>query len=620
MAAKRAKLRHLLAVGVPDVKLVKIINALREDEEILHGPPVTSQALKRALDEIWQTVGYIDHLPSSKHGAEPFQWDCASLPKMLELFCKESCHFQAALRTIFVTTPVTPETPLHLLVYADEVIPGAVLRLDNKRKIFCVYVSVSEFGTGLLKHEVMWMPIALIRSGSSKDIRGGISGCMKALFRRWFLTEDVSGAGVLLDLAIPGSRFARLYFKMGRIVEDTDAIRATWSCKGASGKLCCMLCSNVVNDDSISSPDVVSIACSNASLFRKETNATLWKKADNLHAQVHTSTKKAFAELELLYGLSYNPDGLLWDHALRPFVRPCDCITFDAMHVLVSNGMAQNETAVLLIALQENGIRWADVRKFMDAQWLFCKTLGSAAILRGCWGVAREKAWQSGHEFKCGASEMLMVQPILQHFLLTVVAPLGYMPANIASYEALGKVMSLIRQGKEGEACEDALALAVAHHAQLFKAAYSDISFKPKNHYCHHIPEHLGHHGTIVDAFVGERKHNAIKSAAASILILKTFERSVLMRVLANQLADLKHCTAFTDGLIRAQDCPDLAVLDGCASAQISSSMVYGGTRVSIGDAVFIADTIHIVRACVQLDTALALCTDVYTYTAQVRS
>ena len=201
-----------------------------------------------------------------------------------------------------------------------------------------------------------------------------------------------------------------------------------------------------------------------------------------------------------------------------------------------------------------------------------------------------------------------------------MVAPLRYIPAEIASYEALGKVMSLVRQGKEGEACEDALAVAIASHSRLSKAAYGENNFKPKNHYAHHLPEHLGHHGTIIDAFVGERKHNAIKSAAHSVLILKTFERSVLMRVLATQLTDLKHCTCFTDELIRAQDCPDLAVLNGCASAQISSSMVYGGTRVSIGDAVFIDDIVHIVRACVQLDTDLALCTDVYTYTAQVQS
>ena len=190
--------------------------------------------------------------------------------------------------------------------------------------------------------------------------------------------------------------------------------------------------------------------------------------------------KKAFAELELLYGLSYNPDGLLWDHELRPFVRPCDCITFDAMHVLVSNGLCQNETSMLLTALHENGVGWADVRKFMDAQWLFCKTLGNATILRGCFSGAREKAWQSGHEFKAGASEMLIVQPILQHCLLTVVAPLRYIPAEIASYEALGKVMSLVRQGKEGEACEDALAVAIASHSRLSKAAYGENNFKPK--------------------------------------------------------------------------------------------------------------------------------------------
>ena len=52
----------------------------------------------------------------------------------------------------------------HLAVYADDAVPGNVLRLDNKRKVFCVYVTSKELGPDLVNHADMWLPLAVIRA------------------------------------------------------------------------------------------------------------------------------------------------------------------------------------------------------------------------------------------------------------------------------------------------------------------------------------------------------------------------------------------------------------------------------------------------------------------------
>ena len=85
------------------------------------------------------------------------------------------------------------------MFYGDEVTPGNVLRQDNKRKMFAVYVSIKEFGPNLLKHERMWLPLFVVRSVVAKKIPGGISACIRAIFRRLFLHEKVSSNGILIE-------------------------------------------------------------------------------------------------------------------------------------------------------------------------------------------------------------------------------------------------------------------------------------------------------------------------------------------------------------------------------------------------------------------------------------
>ena len=475
----------------------------------------------------------------------------------------------------------------------------------------CIYVSIRELGHRYLKHAACWLPIAVLRATFAKKIAGGFSACFRAVFRQWFLSDRIHDTPVMLDLAIPVHRHAAFYFKLGNLLADGEAYRSLWTAKGAAGNVPCLLCKNVVSFDCIGSAYLVHLSCHDSRRFDPSANADIWSKADKLEAMKHDgTTKTVFDRMQMLYGLTYSPCGLLWDVELRRHVKPVEAITFDAMHATVANGIVQNETGWLLSSLKSVGITWGMVRDFCSlVDWRFCRALGSRSILVGCFAVAREEAWKSGGTFKSGASEMLLTYPVLMHFLDKVVRPRGILPDHISSFEALGSVLDLVRRGKAGEDVHAELASAVRLHALRCTEAYSSDDFKPKNHYVHHIPDHLSRDGHILDAFTGERKHGMIKQIASDILNTRAFEKSITARALCKQLDEMEDPDFFKDKLVQPEPFDALAEAHGVAAAYCARVAQLNGTRVSIGDALLIDEAVHVVAACFEIDGQMALAT-----------
>lgn len=604
MADRPSKLRRLAAVGVPHAKLVEIIGRLREDP-LDDDEHVNRWSFKRSLDEVWVRVGCTIKVPVD--GGGEFEWHCVSLPKVLQLVAAESEHMRRILSELFQKTPCTHDAPYHLILYADEAVPGNVLRLDNKRKIMCIYVSIRELGPRFLKHSACWFPVALMRSAVIKKVPGGFSTILRHLLRQWFLEFRVQDDGIPLDLQLRPHGFARFYFRLGSILADGDAYRAAWAAKGAAGNVPCLLCPNVVSMSDISSPHLVHYSHPDAAAFRFATSEEIWAKADRITATRATYTKKDHDKLQMTYGLTDSPQGLLWDRELRPYVRPADVITFDAMHITVGNGVVQNETGWLFTALKDLGMSWKMVAEFCSrVPWRFCRSHGGRSKLLACLNGAREEAWKSSGVFKASASEMLMVQPVLMHFLDKVVRPRGVLLEHLRSYEALGEVLTLIRRGKSGESVDGLLASTIKVHAELCTLAYGRDDFKPKNHYLHHLSFHLRRDGLLVDAFVGERKNGIVKQLASDILNTRAFEKSAVCRVLGSQLDELAVGSLFNDSLEGARDFPELAALYQ-RPARCAALMTVGGTRFASGDAVVVDGVVHIITAGVEIDGHLFL-------------
>ena len=607
MEDRRAKIRRLYASsGIAHAKLVQLMRALRNEDDLEEATNITTYNLRDAVNSLWKEVGELEVLPyETKKGEETtFSWYTVSFKKMLRHAANVSPNFREILREVWMQTPSTPASPLHLICYCDEVVPGNVLRLDNRRKLLAIYVTIREFGPHLIKNELMWLPIGLIRSSITKDVIGGVSNCMRVLLRRWFLEDKLHSEGVCLDLGIPDSGFATLYFKLGNLVADGDALRATWSVKGASGKLPCICCKNVLNER-VDSDYLVHISCCDPAKFDVSTNEEVWAKADILTAADGTVRKGEFELQSKAMGLTYCPRGLLWDMEMRKHAGPMDVITYDAMHCTLSNGIAQNETSLLLGKLRENGIRFDHLREMSEAEWKMCKALGLPSGLRACFAPAREKAWRDSGSFKTGASEMLMCLPIILYFLESVLLPQGKLVAQVKSYRALFEVVNLIKQGKEVTYSSDTLARAIKKHAMAFTAAYPDADFKPKNHYLHHVASQFAREGVILDAFVGERKHQSIKAMAADVQNTLTYEKTVMMRVVAKQMAQMEKHTTFRDTLLSAQSCHELAELHQASDASLATGFKWHGTRVHQGDVVFINGVMYVVEAGASIDSDL---------------
>lgn len=583
MASRPAKLRRISAVGVSHAKLVELIARIRADP-LDDDEKVDRWVLRRSLDELWRDTGCTIRLPTNDG---EFSWDCLSISKALHKMVSESIHFKAMLRDLFRRVPCTETSPFHLVVYADEATPGNVLRLDNKRKVMCIYVTIREFGPRFLKHEVCWIPVGIIRSSVLKKIAGGFSTCLRLLLRQWFFELRLHEQGVCLDLGLEPHRFATFFLKLGNILADGDAYRALWSVKGASGNVPCIMCKNVVAIDDIRSDRLVHFSHHDRSRFLFASCREIWAKADAISAAHGNVSRAEFDRLQMVHGLTYSPSGLLWDAELREHVRPTSSITFDSMHITVANGVVQNETGWLLSALKQHGITWSMVSEFCRrGDWRFCKASGSKQRVLACFPHTREEAWKSSGVFRASASEMLMVYPILMHFLDKVVRPRGIMGEQILSYEELGTVLDCIRRGKAGEAVHPQLARIVELHLLHCKAAYPEESFKPKNHYLHHIPLQLARDGVIIDAFVGERKNGVVKRLSSDIQNTRAFEKSCILKVLAHQLDDLGGGSAFEDRLFNSIAFDDLG-----PSAFCSKAFMLHGTSFYIGD-VFLQDAV----------------------------
>jgi len=603
MAERPAKLRRLAAAGAAYSRLTRVLDLLRE--EPLEAP-VSRAGLQRSLEALWKDVGQPERLNTS---GEPFDWQCVSFPKLLKFFVEESAPFQTLLRQTWEASPSTEASPWHLVVYGDEVVPGNVLRLDNRRKVFCIYVSIREFAGAHLKKETLWFPIAAVRSSQAKRINGGISACVRALLHRFFSHDQLHCRGVCLDLGIPGSRYATLFFRLGNLVADGDALRAVLSAKGASGKLPCILCKNVLSKHR-GSNYLVHFSCTDPNLFDLATNEEIWAKADALHGAAGAISKRQFEELQTATGLTYCPDGLLWDLTLRRHFLPTSSITYDSMHCFVSNGIVQHETSLVIAALKDHGISWSMLRDFCEADWSFCKALGSRSLLQGCFATPREQAFRSDSTFKAGASEMLLVAPVLLYFLQKIVQPSGRMDPQVRSYAALCEILAMVCLGKDGRAVHRELKVGIRRHAELFTAAYPEAEMRPKNHWVHHIPGQLARDHIVIDAFVGERKHSTMKEIAFDLNNTRAFEKSLLSRAVARQAEVLR--LPFADGLVSPKPCPEL--VDAAGRANVSTFLRWKGTRIAIGDCIRFNEQICIVRVCCELGDDLCLIVDTYNF------
>ena len=352
------------------------------------------------------------------------------------------------------------------------------------------------------------------------------------------------------------------------------------------------------------SDDFVSLSCDDPNRFQFATNEDIWEKADALTAaSAAHMDRPAFARLQTSLGLHFEPESLLWDVELRQYVKPADVLTYDGMHILLANGLLDNELTLFLPQLLAAGFPWNAITAVFEADWKTCKVFRQGRPLRGIFTEYRRSKLAKEHVFSTFASEGFALVPILGYLLWTVAIPrlraLGVdLTAQMQSFFALQSVIALIKEGKRADGAHPREVLqAIRRHLVAFKRAYPDAVCKPKNHWLWHLALQLERDGFCMDCFVGERFNHLLKTSIRELDNTTDFEHSVTRRLLAYHLEALEHPEANSDTLSKAVRCEELEGISVAGRhvtvAHIGLAGRFDGCVLAEGDMVRLNDVIH---------------------------
>ena len=168
-----------------------------------------------------------------------FTWPVCNVPKLVEYFAEEAPAYRLVMGRAF---QLARRDPLAAILYLDEVTPGMVLRPDNHRKFWALYMAFEQMGMNNLFREEMWLPIAVLRTNVAHKV--GVSCCVKWLLRAMLLEPTkLATVGFAIQLSSP----VLMRTAVKHVLADEAALKATLSTKGASGLRCCSCCRNVVS-------------------------------------------------------------------------------------------------------------------------------------------------------------------------------------------------------------------------------------------------------------------------------------------------------------------------------------------------------------------------------------
>ena len=157
-------------------------------------------------------------------------------------------------------------------------------------------------------------------------------------------------------------------------------------------------------------------------------------------------------------------------------------------------------------------LAWKDFQLFCKADWQFPSFFrAKGRSIHEVFNGVPERA--SKDVFKAGATEMLVVLPLIVYFAETFVA--ATLPKELESLRAIAVVAHETQEAKFQRGDVGRMLAAIANRFALFGETCSDEQVKPKHHYVCQLPRQLARDGFLVDAFTLERKHQGVKATAS---------------------------------------------------------------------------------------------------------
>ena len=303
-------------------------------------------------------------------------------------------------------------------------------------------------------------------------------------------------------------------------------------------------------------------------------------------------------------GLHYDPDSLLWDQDLREFVPPADCMTWDAMHCILSNGIVDTELSLCMPLFVAGGFAWESMRLVVEADWRFPAARDRPGRLRDLFTEKRRNRLYKSGSFSLDASVAAAFMPVFGYALATVGIPIfrargAGLEAQERSFFALQALVGVAKTAKFGISAAEDLRHAIRRHLRLFKAAYPRKELKPKNHWLWHVMLQLIRDGFCMDCIVGERFNHLVKEAVTDVPTTVAFDRTGLARLLTSHM-ECAGLDAMGSLLRNPRRCDELCGEEMCgrfvAEVQCSTQGWWQGLEIRAEDMLFLDDELHQAR------------------------
>ena len=527
-------------------------------------------------------------------GGKHFDWYIASPQLLVQRLIVAS----ACLQRAFVDACSSLYDPWHMVLYFDHITSGNITAPENARKFCAFYFTFKEFGHLRIRYQCFWFQIGILRRNIIKKVDGGLGAVVSALLKVMFHASDSFSAGIVICLASGKFLF---YAILSNLLGDEAELTTVFDFKGSSGSKQCNVCVNCYKRGTFETdlPGFCTIACTDPKQLKLHSNESVWKSMDDLERLNGELTLAEFNLAQQSYGFNLNTSGLLAP-SNRDIVFPSDQYTQDWPHVFLQHGVGNIEMWHMLkrlsVPIDE---LFEDVKS-----WIFPS--GFRDVAKNAYQVftprRKESSRQEGY-WKASISEFLVIAPVVLHYIQIHRAR---HEAEIKSFRLLCRVLDIIRSMKQGRMNKvEEFERKVLEHFRGVLALYGEDILIPKNHTAAmHLARQYARDGMVFDTMVNERTHQVPKGVGSTIKNLRAFEKSVVTRMVANQIDTASHFDE-TNGLRGTS-----AKLG--KHIEIARYLFYNGFRVMQNDLILTdSDQTCVVLACGQRDSHLFVLADV---------
>ena len=165
--------------GISDSGLARVLKVCRDCPEILeHG--ISARYISKCANALASDVCTTVSMDTRE--GEPFEWTYASPQKLLAYLCRNHSSLWRTLKKLHAERPSSKTRPWRIVLYTDELTPGAQLTPQNFRKSWSFLMTFMEYGPPIGK-DAAWLPLGLLRTSICKTIPAGVSCAMKHVIR-----------------------------------------------------------------------------------------------------------------------------------------------------------------------------------------------------------------------------------------------------------------------------------------------------------------------------------------------------------------------------------------------------------------------------------------------------